>query len=75
MPTMRVPQPVQDPMRLSNFLNVSITPIQKENGEEVDDWQPRVNITKLFTAGIMNIVQGESVAEIADKFYVNKNMF
>ena len=74
IPTTRVPQPVPDPMRPSNFLNVSITPTHKENDEEreVDDWQPRASITKLFKAGKINKAQGELVAELDDKFYLNK---
>ena len=71
---MKVPRPIPDPMRQSHFLNVSITPTHMENGEEckVDNWQPWANITKFFKAGKINIAQGDSVTEFADKFYVNK---
>ena len=74
IPTTRVPQPVPEPMRPSKFLNVSITPTHKENGEEreVVDWQPRANITMLFKEGKINIAQGELVAVFADKLVLCK---
>lgn len=74
IPVQRIPQPVPDPLRPGHYLSVSTTPSHHENGKEreVDDWQPRANIVKLFGCGEISLEKDDKLTEFSEKFMVKK---
>jgi hypothetical protein len=74
IPVQRIPQPVPDPMRPGHYQSVSTTPSINENGDErdVDDWQPRANIIKLFGCGELSLEKEDRLTEFSEKFMVKK---
>lgn len=61
-------------MRPGHYLSVSTTPSHHENGNEreVDDWQPRANIVKLFGCGEISLEKDDKLTEFSEKFMVKK---
>ena len=73
IPVKRVPQPVPDHTRPGHYQNVSTTPSHENGtGREVDDWQPRANIMKLFASGELSLEKEDRVKEFSEKYIANK---
>ena len=73
IPVKRVRQPVPDHTRPGHYQNVSTTPSHDNGTErEVDDWQPRANITKLFASGELSLEKEDRVIEFSEKYIANK---
>ena len=70
----RVPQPYPDPERPGHYMTVSETPLENENGTErqPDDWQPRVNITRLFNNSELSLRDQDKISDFASHYYVKR---
>ncbi len=53
-------------------MKVSETPLKDGDGNEQqsDDWQPRVNITKLFNSNELSLKDQNKITDFASKYYV-----
>ena len=72
----RVPAPVPDASQLPKYHYKPVTDTKnvEENGNkrEIDDWQPRVNITKLFKDKSLQLQDLQAIQRFSDTFIVEE---
>lgn len=69
-----IPQPVPDVNNPGHYMDVFDTPKEDDDGTErkADDWQPRANITKLYSCNELSLKDEHKITEFSDKFCVKK---
>ena len=63
------------PERPFHFMHVAVKPSECEDGvpRPVDDWEPRANITKLFTNRNISLQKQDEITTLSNKFYVKRD--
>ena len=56
-------------------MHVSATPTHTDDGKvrEIDDWQPRANLSKLFNEGSISFDQEDLITQFSETFYEKRD--
>ena len=72
----RIPQPVPDKSNFPHYLPVWKTPLTDLQGRPipVDDYQPRVQIARLYKEGSLNMESNEALKDFASSYAVEEGL-
>ena len=72
----RIPQPIPDNSNLPNYLPVWKTPLTDLQGKPrpADDYQPRVQIARLYKEGSLNMENNEAIEDFASNYAVEEDL-
>ena len=75
-PASRIPQPMPDLNNPGHYLPASSTPLQDDQGNlrEIDDWQHRAYITRLFKNGMMSLNDNDMIEDTARKLGIEDSL-
>ena len=73
---MRVPQPVLDQANPPHFLPVWRMPLNNDQGKprSFDDYQPRVQISRLFKLGSLNLENNEAIETLSMHYATDSDL-
>ena len=73
---LRVPQPVPDQANPPHFLPVWRMPLNNDQGKprSVDDYQPRVQISRLFKSGFLNLENNEAIENFSMQYATDSDL-